>query len=533
VKPHLLFADADFNHEEPAPTGSESLVTDLGLAAIFEAMGAGDGDLRGVATAVVLRPLTDPSAITYRQGVLSDCLDNRDVFVRMHQLADAAIAEEKKVWGVFTSVPSGRLHRAVGVLALFATHLRALRAIADASTERFGSEGMKRLVATLRSELSDDYLAGMDRHLELLRFRSGVLASAGLGSGAKAGDWRIHLSAEPALNWWNRLRLWWRRSDALRIVVRPGDDDIAAELRGQAINEAAAALSEAMDHVLSFFSSLRFELGFYLAAANLHDRLAAMGQPTCRPTPVPGGSTVLRARDLYDAGLGLRSRAKVVGNDLDADGKSLVLVTGANQGGKSTFLRSLGLAQVLMQAGLFVPAGAFSAPVRSGVFTHYQREETSEAGLGKLEEELARMNQVVDWLGPGSLVLLNESFSSTNEAEGAAIASGLIEALVESKVAVACVTHSFELADHFGRAGRHDVVFLQAERLQDGTRTFRMVPEPPSPDSHAEDLYRRVFGRPAAGAGLAGRGHDGPAPTEAADTGSKAGGPRGAHPADD
>jgi hypothetical protein len=522
VKPHLLFADADFHPEDPLPPGSQSLVADLGLAAIFEAMAGDDGYLRGVVSTVTLHPLTDPSAITYRQAVLSDCLANREVVARIQQLAEDAIAQEKKVWGVFTDVPSGRLHRAVGVLALFTGHLRQLRSIADASTERFDSEGMKNLVETLRSELSDEYLAGMDRHLQLLRFRSGVLSSAGLGSGAKASNWRIHLSAERALSWWQRFRLWWKRSDALRIVVRPGEDDLVAELRGQAINEAAAALSEAMEHVLSFFSSLRFELGFYRAAANLHDRLVQLGQPTCQPTPGPDGSTVLQAGDLYDAGLVLRSGAGVVGNDLDADGKSLILVTGANQGGKSTFLRSLGLAQVMMQAGLFAPARSFSAPVRMGVFTHYQREEISEADLGKLEEELARMTQVVDWLGQGSLVLLNESFSSTNDAEGAAIASGLTEALMESGVAVACVTHSFELADHFARSGRSEVAFLRAERLQDGTRTFRMVPEAPSPASHAEDLYRRIFGRPPTGPSGNGQDRDGMARAEPADGGGEA-----------
>jgi len=265
-------------------------------------------------------------------------------------------------------------------------------------------------------------------------------------------------------------------------------------LRGQAIDQAAAALSGAMEHVLSFFASLRFELGFYLAAANLHDRLSSLGRSSCLPTANLEGSGTLQARGLYDVGLTLLSGQGLVQNDLDADGCSLILITGANQGGKSTFLRALGLAQVMMQAGLFVAAHSFSAPVRGGVFTHYKREEHSESGLGKLEEELARMSQVVDWLTPGCLMLLSESFSSTNENEGAAIASALIEALLETGVTVACVTHSFQLAEHFARGGRTDVAFLRAERRDDGTRTFRIVPEAPSPTSHGQDLFRLVFG---------------------------------------
>ena len=64
----------------------------------------------------------------------------------------------------------------------------------------------------------------------------------------------------------------------------------------------------------------------------------------------------------------------MVGNDVHGGGKSLVVITGANQGGKSTFLRSVGLAQLMMQCGMFV-AAEVTGPVCTGVFTHYKREE--------------------------------------------------------------------------------------------------------------------------------------------------------------
>ena len=65
------------------------------------------------------------------------------------------------------------------------------------------------------------------------------------------------------------------------------------------------------------------------------------------------------------------------------------MITGANQGGKSTFLRSVGLAQLMMQCGMFVAAESLRASVGQRLFTHYKREEDAAMESGKLDEELA------------------------------------------------------------------------------------------------------------------------------------------------
>ena len=82
----------------------------------------------------------------------------------------------------------------------------------------------------------------------------------------------------------------------------------------------------------------------------------------------------MAARGLRDTVLCLRLDGPVVGNDVDADGRPLLVITGANQGGKSTFLRSLGQAQLMMQCGMSVAAESYRAALCSGVFTHYKRE---------------------------------------------------------------------------------------------------------------------------------------------------------------
>lgn len=148
----------------------------------------------------------------------------------------------------------------------------------------------------------------------------------------------------------------------------------------------------------------------------------------------------------------------------------------------------------MMQAGMFVGAEAFRASVCHRLVSHFLREEDPGMESGKLDEELSRMSAITDHLAPHTLLLFNESFAATNEREGAEIAGGIVEALLEAGLRIVFVTHFFELARRFHRSGQDAVLFLRAERRPDGTRTFRMVEGEPLPTSYGEDLYRRIFG---------------------------------------
>jgi DNA mismatch repair ATPase MutS len=100
----------------------------------------------------------------------------------------------------------------------------------------------------------------------------------------------------------------------------------------------------------------------------------------------------------------------------------------------------------------------------------------------------------VDASTPTSLVLLNESFASTNEREGSEIGRELLRALVETGIRIIYVTHLYDLAASLLGTDLGDPRFLRAERLPDGRRTFRVVPGDPLPTSHGLDVYRAVMG---------------------------------------
>ncbi len=198
-------------------------------------------------------------------------------------------------------------------------------------------------------------------------------------------------------------------------------------------------------------------------------------------------------RGLYDVCLTLTVQEPLVGNDANADGKDLVIITGANQGGKSTFLRSIGLAQLMMQCGMFAPAESFSCNICDGVFTHYKREEDVNMQSGKLDEELGRMSDIVDHITPNALVLCNESFAATNEREGSEIARQITSALLERGIKMFFVTHLYDFAQRWFDKRMENILFLRAERQPDGVRTFKMIEAEPLGTSYGPDLYERIF----------------------------------------
>jgi DNA mismatch repair ATPase MutS len=494
MKAFLMYRDRDFDLERELPPNEGALTQDLELDTLLSAMALGDKFLFDMSRRAVLSSLSDPEAIVYRQHVLSDCLERPSVVREIYQLAVEAIHNERRgFWLSIHSSPDSILHRSVSVLEMFVGMLRRLRAIADEHAGEFRSEGFTRFFAMLSKELGDEYFETVEAHLKELRFRRGVLVSAQLGRGNKGI--RHVLRTTPELSWIERISSRSRSGYSFQIADRDENGARAlSELRGKGINLVANALAQSTDHILSFFGMLRAELAFYIGCLNLHERLAEKGEPTCVPVPVAPGNPTLSATGLYDVCLTLHLEGRVVGNALDADDKWLVMITGANQGGKSTFLRSVGLAQLMLQCGMFVAASSFCANVCDGVFTHYKREEDATMESGKLDEELSRMADIAAKITPNCLLLCNESFASTNEREGSEIARQVIRALIEVGIKVVYVTHLFDLAQGFYLAELDSALFLRAERQPDGRRTFRLVEGKPLPTSFGEDSYRRIFG---------------------------------------
>ena len=251
-----------------------------------------------------------------------------------------------------------------------------------------------------------------------------------------------------------------------------------------------------------FFEQLMLQTAFYRGAVNLRHHMKRSGIEYCFPTVCDNKN--LSFIELKEFVMCMEQRVNAVGNTCSILNKQLVIITGANQGGKSTFLRSVGIAQVMMQAGLPVAAEDFSSGIFPSLFTHFTRREDSAMNSGRLDEELGRMNSIIENLDDRSLVLLNESFATTTEVDGSIIAYDIIKALNEAGVKILTVTHLLSFAkkmyseseERTKKGEDSGITFFCAERKSDGQRTFKMIQSVPELTSFGLDLYKQVIGTP-------------------------------------
>ena len=250
------------------------------------------------------------------------------------------------------------------------------------------------------------------------------------------------------------------------------------------------------------------ELSFYLGAHRLKQRLEENDLPTCFPDIAHAGEKRLQAEGFYNMQLALRlfgrsprdAAARVVENDISVGPQAgVIVITGANQGGKTTFVQGVGLLQVMAQAGLFVPArSAVVSPVDT-ILTHFPSGEAGNIETGRLSQELGDLAGLFDAATNESLLLLNESLASTNAAEAVVIAEEMLHALRRVGTRTLYATHLHEIAERLDELNRPaeegpPVAGLTAETEWDGEtvrRTYRIVPGSPQGKSFARDLARR------------------------------------------
>ena len=192
------------------------------------------------------------------------------------------------------------------------------------------------------------------------------------------------------------------------------------------------------------------EIHFYLAYLHYIEPLKAAGVAFCLPA-VSSSSKQIMARGACDLVLARKLVAdgvEIVANDFELSGPERILVvTGPNQGGKTTFSRMFGQLHHLAALGLPVPARQASLFLPDRMFSHFEREEDIRNLRSKFEEELVRIHEILEQASGRSILIMNESFGSTTAADSLRVGRRVLERVIELDMLCVCVTFVDELSE--------------------------------------------------------------------------------------
>lgn len=248
------------------------------------------------------------------------------------------------------------------------------------------------------------------------------------------------------------------------------------------------------------FVSLMPEIIFYIRFAELCDKIKAKKLPLCKAQVQPKEERSCNISDIYNIKLAIKA---VNGEDTDIvtnefvfnDEMRIYILTGPNRGGKTTITQAVGLAFLLAQNGIYVPASSMDFSPCDNIFTHFPADENDTVDLGRLGEESKRLSEIFDVATSRSLLLLNESLATTNVAEGLYIAKDVVKAMRYLGVRAVFNTHMHDLARNLDEVNSSveggSVIVSMVTGVENGRRSFKVFIAPPQGVSYAKDIAEK------------------------------------------
>lgn len=473
IKSYLLLKDKDFTRSLEKSINNENKIFDLELETLTEVME--DKEL----IEVLLKPLNNIDDINWRQDILKDFIENGEMIFKLKEIVSEGINDEKMILhSLFSEYPINRVERGVLVIEKFLERFEEMKRVLN--EKKFKSKGLIRLYNLINENFNDEYLKRLREILKDLKFEDGIYIRGRLGKGNKLRELTLMKKEEDSF-----MRKIIHKKDKEYFFINERDSsglDTLTLLKNRSLNNIGDIIENVCNGIKDFFINLDFELRFYIGGIKLYKKCIE------NKIDISYGEEDINfnIRGLREIVLSLKNNISVIGNNLSTGNKDLVIITGANRGGKTIFLKSIGENQILFQSGLITLAKEYKSKIFKDIFTHFKRGEDRKLTGGKLEEELERMDFLVEEIKSGSLILLNEAFSSTNDREGKIISENIVNGLIDSKVTVFFVTHNYSFAKGMWNNNKGNVEFLRASR----ERNFKLEIGCPLEKSYGEDIWK-------------------------------------------
>lgn len=538
----LLFPAEGRGEAAGARLSPESIV-DLGLSDIAELI-SGNGVSKDEVLEVLTTLSTDPRTIEYRQTILDDLIENPALADSLREILPA-IGEMG--WYNETHRSEGTpLLQAIWRIAeleLYVDCISTLRDLFAEWGERITSEGLRALRALVDERAGSPEFHSLSDELprlrEGLRKRKSVTVGINLDERLRPVEAvLLSINETPFHEQALISRILGQSADAahfesalpLHQTPRPSDPSLyptgafplaplfqdLEKLLNSLSRPLVTSLKRYFSVQTSFLQAIRTELAFYVGTAALLTRLKAAGLPLCRPRIAAREERRFVATELYNPHLALLllegadgdlPARLLVTNDVHFDDQGRIFIlTGPNQGGKTTYTQAIGLVQVFSQAGLLVPAREAEISPVDHVITHFPVEEKGRLEQGRFGEEAARLSELFRVVTRYSLVLLNESLSSTSPGESLYLAEDIVSAFRMLGTRAIFATHLHELAYHIeeinGEVQGDSLLVSLVARVAEGPeskngsaygarRTYRIEVGPPIGKSYARDIAEK------------------------------------------
>lgn len=298
--------------------------------------------------------------------------------------------------------------------------------------------------------------------------------------------------------------------DKLISIASPGDkkvenstlymDKIANSMLAGIVHKLKTTLKKYVFLPVTDMTNLIPEFIFYIRFADYFRKAKEKGFNFCKPSVAEGKDSVyMNAKGFYNFKLLSASEElspdQIIPNDLAFNRENLVyILTGANRGGKTTLTQAAGLLFVLAQAGLYVPGTDFEFSPADSIFTHFPADEDKTMDLGRLGEECKRFKEMYSQATGTSLMLLNETYSTTSFEEGYYIAEDSVKAILVKGIRTIYNTHMHKLGTNLNQLNSADSV-NKAQSLvvksDGGKRSYKAVIAPPEGSSFAKDIAEK------------------------------------------